>query len=232
MTTIVIVEKTGVLKNLTIKEYNEEELYKKCGFKKADDFGKQTEWNVKMDGKKYLVSLFGKIDGKANTENKYDFPPPVDSTLFFGNCALVCHKKKDDSTLELCSMNSELWEKMYEKLFGGFENLAVTCVEDEEEIDELENVSAEKKTKHGYLKDGFVVDSGDEDDDYETEDSEEMNDSDDVDDEQDDEEINLEDIGSELSEDEYDYTDDDGDDDDDDGDVKENVFVNIGKKKD
>ena len=82
MTTIVIVEKTGVLKNLTIKEYNEEELYKKCGFKKADDFGKQTEWNVKIDGKKYLVALFGKIDGKANTENKYDFPPPVDSTLF------------------------------------------------------------------------------------------------------------------------------------------------------
>ena len=70
MTTIVIVEKTGVLKNLTIKEYNEEELYKKCGFKKADDFGKQTEWNVKIDGKKYLVALFGKIDGKANTENK------------------------------------------------------------------------------------------------------------------------------------------------------------------
>jgi len=230
MTTIVIVEKTGVLKNLTIKEYNEEELYKKCGFKKADDFGKQTEWNVKIDGKKYLVSLYGKIDGKANTENKYDFPPPVDSTLFFGNCALVCQKKKDDSTFELCSMNSELWEKMYEKLFGGFENLAVTCAEDEDEVDELENVPAEKKTKHGYLKDGFVVDSGDEDEDYETEDSEEMGDSDEVEDDQEDEEVNLEDIGSELSEDEYDYSDDD---DGDDGaeNVKETVFVNIGKKK-
>ena len=126
-------------------------------------------------------------------------------------------------------MNSELWEKMYERLFGGFENLAVTCAEDEEEVDELENVPAEKKTKHGYLKDGFVVDSGDEDEDYETEDSDEINESDEVEDE-DDEEINLEDIGSELSEDEYDYTDDD---DDGDGgeDVKETVFVNIGKKK-
>jgi hypothetical protein len=227
MTTIVIVEKTGVLKNLTIKEYSEEELYKKCGFKKADDFGKQTEWNIKMDGKKYLVSLYGKIDGKANTENKYDFPPPVDSTLLFGNCALVC-QKKNETSFELCSMSSELWEKMYEKLFGGFENLAVTCVEDEEEVDELENVPAEKKTKNGYLKDGFVVDSGDEDEDYETEDSEEMGDSEDVGDE-DEEEINLEDIGSELSEDDYDYSDDD---EDDGGDVKENVFVNIGKKKD
>jgi hypothetical protein len=228
MTTIVIVEKTGVLKNLTIKEYSDEELYKKCGFKKADDFGKQTEWNIKMDGKKYLVSLFGKIDGKANTENKYDFPPPVDSTLFFGNCALVCQKKKDDSSYELYSMSSELWEKMYEKLFGGFENLAVTCGDDEEEVDELENVPAEKKTKNGYLKDGFVVDSGDED--YESEDSEEMGDSEDVGDE-DEEEINLEDIGSELSEDDYDYSDDDDDDGADEG-VKENVFLNVGKKND
>ena len=211
MATIVIVEKTGVLKNLTIKEYNEEELYKKCGFKKADDFGKQTEWNVKIDGKKYLVSLYGKIDGKANTENKYDFPPPVDSTLFFGNCALVCHNKKDDSTFELHTMNSELWEKMYEKLFGGFESLTVTCAEDEEEVDELENVPAEKKTKNGYLKDGFVVDSGDEDENYDTEDSEEIGDSEGLEEEQDDEELNLEDIGSELSEDDYDYSDEDGD---------------------
>jgi|LauGreDrversion2_5_1035112.scaffolds.fasta_scaffold103422_1 hypothetical protein len=226
MTTIVIVEKTGVLKNLTIKEYSEEELYKKCGFKKADDFGKQTEWSVKIDGKKYLVSMYGKIDGKANTENKYDFPPPVDSTLFFGNCALVCQKKNEASSFELCSMSSELWEKMYEKLFGGFENLVVTCAEDEEEVDELENIPAEKKTKNGYLKDGFVVDSGDED--YESEDSEDMGDSEDVGDE-DEEEINLEDIGSELSEDDYDYSDDD---DDDGGVVKENVFTTISKKKD
>ena len=79
------------------------------------------------------------------------------------------------------------------------------------------------------MKDGFVVDSGDEDEDYESEDSEEMGDSDEVEEDQDDEEMNLEDIGSELSEDEYDYSDDD--DDDDDGGVKENVFVNIGKKK-
>ena len=128
-------------------------------------------------------------------------------------------------------MSSELWEKMYEKLFGGFENLAVTCAEDEEEVDELENVPAEKKTKHGYLKDGFVVDSGDEDEDYESEDSEEIGDSDDVEEGQDDEEMNLEDIGSELSEDEYDYSDDDDDGDVGEG-VKETVFANIGKKKD
>ena len=49
------------------------------------------------------------------------------------------------------------WEKFYEELFGGFENLADTAKEDENEIDELANVPAEMKTKTGYLKDDFVV---------------------------------------------------------------------------
>ena len=52
----------------------------------------------------------------------------------------------------------EDWNKIYEKLFGGFEDLADTTLADEQEEDELENVPKEKKTKNGYLKDGFVVD--------------------------------------------------------------------------
>ena len=47
---------------------------------------------------------------------------------------------------------------IYEKLFGGFEDLAATAEEDDKEIDELEKVPSEMKTKDGYLKDGFVVD--------------------------------------------------------------------------
>jgi hypothetical protein len=237
---VIIVEKNGSLKSLTIKEYKEDELYKKCGFKKADDFVKQTEWsNIKIDGKKYIVVLYGKTDGKANTENKYDFPPPVDSTLFFGNCVLVAHVKKENSEYGLCHLTLELWNKIYEKLFGGFEDLAVTCAEDENEVDELEGVPAEKKTKHGYLKDGFVVDS-DEDEEYGSDDddsdSDELEQSDDVDESEElDEELELEDIGSELSEEEYDYSDDGGDD----GDLgastvftSVNTTTNTKKKKD
>jgi len=111
---IIIVEKNGTLKNVTIKEYKEDELYKKCGFKKADDFVKETEWsNIKIDGKKYVVVLYGKTEGKANTENKYDFPPPVDSTLFFGNCALVAQVKKDNSEYCVTNLTIELWNKIY-----------------------------------------------------------------------------------------------------------------------
>ena len=201
MTVIVIVEKAGTLKSLNIKDYKEEELFKKCGFKKVDGFEKQTEWNVKISGQgKYLVSIFAKTDGKANTENKYDFPPPIDSVLFFGACAITCANKNDDGTFSQCDLSLELWEKIYEKLFGGFENLADTCLADEDEEDELANVPAHLKTKQGYLKDGFVVDSDESSQDYKSDD-----DSSDVDDgkDADDNELNIDDIGSELGEEDY-----------------------------
>jgi len=209
---VIIVEKTGSLKSLTIKDYKEKELYKKCGFKKADGFIKQTEWGVKIDGKKYIVAVFAKTEGKANSENKYDFPPPVDTVLFFGSCAVVCSIKKDENKWELTSISLELWEKIYDKLFGGFEDLSTTFAEDEDEEDELENIPASKKTKQGYLKDGFVVDSdsSDDKDDYCSED--ESQDDDDAEaHEQDGPEdaLELEDIGSELSEEEYESSSDD-----------------------
>ena len=209
---VIIVEKTGVLKTLAIKEFKEEDLFKKCGFKKSEDFNKQVEWNVKCESKKYLIYVYAKVDGRANSENKYDFPPPIDTKLFFGNCVILAKVKNDEGKNVYTNLSLELWEKIYEKLFGGFEDLASTAIEDENEIDELENVPKEKKTKQGYLKDGFVVDSDAEDDEeYETED----NDSDDIDNTDDSDEKDdldgemIEDIGSELSEDIYDYSSDD-----------------------
>ena len=83
---ILIVDKLGTIKELCVKNYNEEDLYKKCGFKKVDGFGKQTEWSIKLEGTKYNVALYAKTIGRANTENKYDFPPPVDNVLYFGSC--------------------------------------------------------------------------------------------------------------------------------------------------
>jgi len=199
---VIIVDKAASLKSLTIKDYKEDELYKKCGFKKADGFIKQTEWGVKMEGKKYVVAVFAKTEGRANTENKYDFPPPVDTVLFFGSCALVCSIKKDENVWELSSLSLELWEKIYEKLFGGFEDLAATCAEDEEEEDELESIPASKKTKQGYLKDGFVVDSESSDDKEEYGSDEDDEEEEDESEEQE-EVLEIEDIGSELSEEEY-----------------------------
>jgi hypothetical protein len=211
---IIIVERLGTLKMLSIKDFKLEELYKKCGFKKSEDFTKQTEWTVKISGTKYIVQLYAKIDGRANSENKYDFPPPVDTKLFYGSCALVGQMKNADGTKVFTNLNLSIWNKIYEKLFGGFEDLVATAKEDEEEEDELANVPKEKKTKQGYLKDGFVVDSSDTDD----EDLEPDSESDDIDDdddedeeennsEKDEDDLEIEDVGSELSEESYDYDD-------------------------
>ena len=203
---IVIVEKTGVLKSLAIKEFKEEELFKKCGFKKAEDFVKQHEWSMKTEGRKFIIQVFAKTEGRPNSENKYDFPPPIDSKLFFGNCAIVAKIRNDDGSISYTNLSLEMWEKMYEKLFGGFEDLTTTAAEDENEEDELENVPKNKKTKHGYLKDGFVVDSsdGDEEEEDDEEDEEEEEDDSETNNEEDDELV-LEDLGSELTEESYDY---------------------------
>jgi hypothetical protein len=207
---IIIIDKSGSLTSLKVKEFLEEELYKKCNFKKPDGFVEQTQWKLKTEGKKFLVSVYAKTEGKANMENKYDFPPPIDSKLFFGSCALVCKQIHDNGNKEYISITIEQWEKFYEKLFGGFENLADTAVQDEEEEDELAGISPEKKTKHGYLKDNFVVDDDVEDcegDEYcsEEDESEEIIESGDSDEQDDELDGELEDIGSELSEEEYDY---------------------------
>ena len=207
---VIIVEKSGALKILTIKDYKEDELYKKCGFKKSKDFIKQAEWTAKYDGKNYYIEVYAKTDGRANSENKYDFPPPIDNKLFFGNCAILAYHKGDNDSKVYTDLSLPLWKKIYEKLFGGFEDLAATAAEDEAEEDELANIPKEKKTKNGYLKDGFVVDSSDteetgsgsgsiseEEDDDEEGDTEES--------EEPDCDVEIEDLGSELSEESYDY---------------------------
>ena len=193
--TIIIIDKGGSLKTLAVKDYKVDELYKKCGFKKADGFELQVEWSVKLNGQKYLLQMYGKLDGKANMENKYDFPPPVDNKLYFGSCAVVGFLRDDSNRKEHVNLSIDLWNKLYEKLFGGFTDLTATCNEDENEDDELDNIPSHKLTKTGgYLKDGFVVDSSDE---------EVLSDeSDGLDVEVDCDGI-LEDIGSELSEEDY-----------------------------
>jgi len=181
---IIIIEKTGVIKTLCIKDYNPNELYKKCGFTKSEGFEKQTEWIKKVDKITYQILVYAKKIGKANYENKYEFPPPIDKDLFYGSCAVICKKMNLDKTFEYTNITVPLWDKIYEALMGGFEDLSKCTKEDEEEEDELDNIPDSKKTKTGYLKDGFIVDGDTEsdvdldesDDTEETEDEEEEED--------------------------------------------------------
>ena len=162
--TFIIVEKNGSLKDADIKEsvICAEELSKKCKFKKVDGFIKRTEWNYSSKSEhdnsshKIIVELWAKDDGLANHENKYEFPPPVDTELFFGACALVARDSKNNYV----NLTKDKWNKIYEYLFGGFESLVANEDDDDDEEDELESVPKNRKTRDGYLKDGFVVDGG------------------------------------------------------------------------
>jgi len=160
MTDLVIVQKTGELKEINVKSPKLSDLYKKCGFRKADGFSLRHTWKSKLNEEAAWVSVFSRDSGKANTENKYDLPPPVDTTLYFGNLALVAHSEAVCDDNNLVDLTTKDWNVVYEKLFGGFEDLNATAEQDELESDELDSVPSEYKTKSGYLKDGFVVDSG------------------------------------------------------------------------
>lgn len=205
MTSIIIVDKSASIKATKVKDLTNDTIYKKCGFRKADGFEMRSRFLIKkfdID----TVEVWARDSGKAGSENKYELPPPIDKDLFFGSIAIVGL----DKNKEFCDLTDETWKKVYEHLFGGFDDIENPDSEEEYSEDELESVPAEKKTKHGYLKDGFVVDlDGDESLEELTDDSDVSSSSDD---DEPDIEAELELSGSELEleeEDEYYYSDED-----------------------
>jgi hypothetical protein len=181
-TSIVIISKSGSLSECVVETNTETTigeltilLSKKCGFRNPDGFSCYHTWryrnkhrhpftiagnSIATEIPKYIyVDIWAKTDGRAGQENKYELPPPIDELLIFGNMALVARIDKENAI----HLTIELWNKIYESLFGGFEDLASTAAEDENEVDELDSVPACKKTSSGYLKDGFVVEDDSED---------------------------------------------------------------------
>lgn len=150
---VIIVNKDATLTPYHIKEYTEEKLFKKCGFKSATGFGCFGTWsNDHMS-----VRLYGKTQGKATSENTYEFPltksRASEPVLLLGNALLVGFVKDGPAT----DLTVDMWKKMENELIGGVEDLAATALEDDLEEDELVNVPAHMKTKSGYLKDDFIV---------------------------------------------------------------------------
>lgn len=154
MPVILVVEKNGSIKEVSVKNYSDVELYKKAGLKNAEGFSQQASWTVSVLEKSYTIQLYGKTVGKATYENKYEFPPPVDSVLFFGSCILV-----NVLNNVVVDLSEKEWQKVYEFLYGGFEDMgSEDSSEEEEEDDDV------PKTKEGYAKDGFIVDDNEMDD--------------------------------------------------------------------
>ena len=159
---IIVIEKNGNVKETNIKEYNQVDLYKKANFKSSDGFILHHKWNIE----KNTIAIYGKINGKAGQENKYEFPPPIDNILFFGGCVLVSENPSDLTNIK--DLRITEWNKIYENLMGGFEDL-------EDDADAEEEEEEEDKEPNEYICDDFVVedDDVDYDDDVSIEEEEE-----------------------------------------------------------
>jgi hypothetical protein len=162
MPSFIIIEKTGSLKNA--KTTDLVDLYKKCGFKTAEGFSLNHAWSVEFNDTEYKMEIYGKVTGRANTENKYEFPPPIDNVLFFGSCAAVLYVNN-----KMTDMGTSEFKDIIDHLYGGYSDIGDEEDEEEEDEDDI----GLPKTKHGYVKDDFVVSSDAEDDDDNGSDEEE-----------------------------------------------------------
>ena len=122
----IIVDRKGVLKEISDVDVN--------------DYGKKKcMW--KINGK--TIYLYGRTKQKESSKIvKYDFPPPYDTKIFYGKCLLM----EVGGPITIPE-----WEKLYEELMGGFEDIH------SEEVSEDEIEKGLSFTKEGYVKDGFVV---------------------------------------------------------------------------
>ena len=146
---IIVIDKTGTIKETNIKEYNAAELYKKANFKSAEGFRLEHKWIIETSPNQQ-IAVYGKKNGKAGQENKYDFPPPIDSVLFFGGCVLVSENILEPTKIK--DLRIAEWKAIYENLMGGFEDLKDTDEEGEEDEDAEPNE---------YVCDDFVVEDDD-----------------------------------------------------------------------
>jgi hypothetical protein len=158
---ILNVDKSGVVSETKILSDKVSELYKKMGYKTADKMEDASA--VWSEGSNH-IHVYGKIKGRAGSENKYEFPPPIDQTLFFGNVLIVL--VSGDS--KIVDLTLKVWEVVYERLFGGFEDLVdsdgnpISEEDSEEDCDDSELEEDAEYTKEGYMKDEFIVDDSDD----------------------------------------------------------------------
>lgn len=86
------------------------------------------------DYKNSELVLYGCIEGKAGSENKYDLPPPLDNSLFFYDMYIVKYANK-----KLVDLSLDEFNMFYEDSFGGFEDIGSS--EDDEESTLSEHTS-------------------------------------------------------------------------------------------
>nr|AIE96967.1 hypothetical protein [uncultured marine group II/III euryarchaeote AD1000_88_G11] len=156
MVYVVLIEKLGNVKESKINKFNIDQLFKKCKHSNNNNFSKRNTW--KKDESTH-ISVFAKNSGRANSENKYDLPPPMDAELFFGTILLCAHKDLEITNDNVIDLTKKDWLTTYSTLMGGFDDLdgAESVRSEDEDID------PSLLTEEGYLMNSFIVDKDEED---------------------------------------------------------------------
>jgi hypothetical protein len=167
---LVVLKKNGDRHTTTMPDDGLTDLYKRCGFKKPEGFKEHCSWALPCDGVTIYVKAYGKLTGRAGSENKSELPPPIDTVLFFGNIAIVAFIGDDVASAKPITLSVARFEKLYDILIGGTEDLGGAAADraDAKEDAEEEAHAAHPdtllpRTAEGYAKDGFVVDNDDDD---------------------------------------------------------------------
>ena len=110
------------IENLDLNEFPEN-IKKMVG---SDDISRECDFNYN----ERTISIFAFNDGKAGNENKFELPPPIDKTLYFGCIIAIVHIDSNIKTI-----TKEVFNEFYENVFEGFISLGDddTWSEEEEE---------------------------------------------------------------------------------------------------
>jgi hypothetical protein len=130
---VLIITKSGIIKEFPLNHTtNEEDFYKIVGLKKQDkNFKKYSNWVID----KYCISVYAIESGRSGQENKYEFPPPIDSKLFYGNCLIVNYDGDNEETKKIKNLTKNEWIVILEKLYSGYWSVE----SDDENIDDIDS---------------------------------------------------------------------------------------------
>jgi hypothetical protein len=103
MISFIIVDKTGNLNECNVDKL--ENIYKKCGLRKSEDFKKVMVYNLNNLNNETTIELWGRVVGRNNTKNPFVFK--LDTTIkLYGPAAILCIKKERLESLSIYDYNN------------------------------------------------------------------------------------------------------------------------------
>ena len=117
------------------------------------DISRECDFNYKN----ITISVFGFSDGEAGNENKFDLPPPIDQTLYFGCLIIIAHKKEN-----IINIDGDTFNEFYERIFEGFVNLGDEDTWSEEEDADTDDKDFIVDDDFIEYEDGYIEDESEE----------------------------------------------------------------------